>query len=161
MGISSDGQICFGIAFEEEYEFPWTDEKWGGDEEDWWFIGVCGYVPPFEIFNDNGDYADGVRPHKEKMDEYYAHRQEFRESHPIPVEIVRHCSYEYTMFIVAVPGTYISAFRGNPLEFRVANIDPSKAAAVIDFCEKYCRPKYEHSEFPEMKPCWLLSSMYG
>ena len=36
MGVSTDGQICFGIAFEECTEFPWDSEEYDGDIDAWW-----------------------------------------------------------------------------------------------------------------------------
>jgi len=161
MGISSDGQICYGIAFEEGYELPWLDEKWDGDEEDWWFKGVCGYKTPFEIYNNQGEYIDGEKPSEEKIDEYYKRYSDFKKSNPLPVKIVRHCSYDYPMFIIAVIGTYRYASRGYPEKVVLTGIDTDKTRAVVDFCEKYCKPKDEFSKFPKMEPCWLLSSMYG
>jgi hypothetical protein len=163
MGISSDGQICFGIAFEEEYEFPWQNEKWDGYEEEWWLYGVCGYKPPFEIYDESGEYIDGKEPTKEKKDAYYSHYRDFEEKHPMPVEIVRHCSYDYSMYIVAVKGTYIENSRGYPVKFDPQNlsITDEQKKVVVDFCEKYCQPVDEYTDAPEFEPYWYLTSMYG
>lgn len=163
MGISSDGQISFGIAFEEDYRFPWNDEKWGGDEEEWWIYGVCGYKPPFEIYDESGHYIGGYKPSQEKINEYYSHRRDFKDEHPMPVEIVRHCSYDYPMYIVAVKGTYICNSRGDTVKFdpQSMTITDDQKKAVIDFCERYCQPEDKYSEAPKIDPNWYLTSMYG
>ena len=161
MGISSDGQICYGIAFEEEYEFPWLDEEWDGDEEEWWITGICGYKPPFEIYNEQGGHIDGERPSKERSDEYYDNHSKFKDAHPMPVEIISHCSYDYTMYFIAVPGTYTRASSGYPEKFKIESVTPEQEKDVIDFCEKYLRAEDSYCEFPEMKLYWFLSSMYG
>jgi hypothetical protein len=36
MGISTNGSICYGILFDEDFEFPWDDEENEGYIEDWW-----------------------------------------------------------------------------------------------------------------------------
>lgn len=161
MGISSDGQICYGIAFEEGYEFPWLEDKWEGDEEKWWFNGVCGYKPPFIIYNNEGEFINDERPPQKIMDEYYNHYDEFKKANPMSVDIVGHCSYDYRMFVVAVKGTFVSSSRGDLTEIICNEIGQDQIKIIIDFCNKYCKPPNDYCEFPEMKPCWLLSSMYG
>jgi len=161
MGISSDGQLCYGIAFEEDYNFPWLDEEWDSDYEEWWFSGICGYKPPFELYDERGKFIKGERPPQEKMDEYYEDIGKFRKLNPMPVEIIGFCSYDYTMYIIAAPETYTNVRRGYVEEVGTYKVEPEKKNAVISFCEKYCKTEDEYDNFPEMKPCWLLSSMYG
>ena len=36
MGVSTDGQISFGILLDEGVETPWDDEKYAFDIEKWW-----------------------------------------------------------------------------------------------------------------------------
>ena len=31
MGVSTDGQICYGIVFEEGHEFPWASDEYEKD----------------------------------------------------------------------------------------------------------------------------------
>lgn len=54
MSTSTDGQICFGVVFEEDYEFPWDDEN---NFEKWWQT-VNGFKPSFEIYDDKGEYLN-------------------------------------------------------------------------------------------------------
>lgn len=161
MGISSDGQICYGIAFEEGYTFPWSGVDYDGEFETWWIVGVCGYENPFEIYTSQGEYINGVRPEQDKMDEYYKHYREFKEANPMPISVVSHCSYDYAMHIIAVPDTYMSNSRGFAEIININKVGLEKEKTVIDFCEKYLKPDSEYCEFPEMKLNWLLTSMYG
>lgn len=39
MTTSTNAELCFGIEFDEGYEFPW-DEEWE-DIEDWWIYEIC------------------------------------------------------------------------------------------------------------------------
>lgn len=152
MSISSDGQLCYGIKFDEDIEFPWKEDNW--DLDDWW-IAQCGYEPLFSLFDEQGNYLPGPRPSKEKMNEYWAHRKMFRSQHPLPIELVNYCSYGYPMYIVAVKGLNFSCSRGYPKE-----IDPSLIVSWSEvnelnrFVEKYI--SHDHEE-----PKWWLSSLYG
>jgi len=171
MGIASDGQICYGIAFDEEYPFPWLDD-WDEPEE-WWIYGVCKYKAPFELYTKLGEYIDGIKPTEEKRREYYKHYRDFSDKHPMPVEVVMHCTYEYPMFIIAAIGTLQTNSRGDVEALSIPDISYAQDNAIIDFCKKYCRPIDDiyalpktkqisgMATFPEMKPKWLLSSMMG
>ena len=67
MGVSTDGQICFGIMFDEGFEFPWNGGEDDQDLESWWMEEVCGYKPPFELFTEEGQWIEGMEENKEKM----------------------------------------------------------------------------------------------
>ena len=159
MSISSDGQLCYGIAFEIDYEFPWLNEKWEGELEDWWFKGICKYKPLFEIWNNQGEYIDGIKPSEQKIKKYYKNYNKFKKDNPMPVDVVQHCSYNYPMYIIAVPGTYQNNCRGDVTEIKIRDISKKEEQNVIDFCEKYCKNEYD--KFPKMELKWLLTSMYG
>ncbi len=154
MSISSDGQLCYGIEFDYGYEFPWDDENFEGDIEEWWRF-VNGYEPPFQLY-DGGDYVGGVRPPEEKIDEWYDHRKKFDDEHPLPIACVLHCSYDYGMYILAVKGTYYSASRGYPKTIDNFDVDEYNLKTLIDFCKKYIK-----DDKIELKPKWILSSLYG
>ena len=103
MSQSTDGQICFGIAFPEGFEFPWGD-----DSEKWWRT-INGYKPPFKLYtDDNEDYLDELgnvtreRPEK-RIDAYYEAQRRWDAKHPFPVLLVNYCSGDYPMWILAVP----------------------------------------------------------
>ena len=156
MSISSDGIITYGINFdpdEDEVVFPWGDD----DIDDWWIDVVHGYKPPFELFDKDGDYIGGVKPPQERISEYFAHRRTFKDSLPeLPVEMVIHCDYNYSMWIIAIPGTNISASRGYPQKIPDGFIhhDPEWDSILIGFCEKH------GIDMPD-KPAWWLTSLYG
>ena len=57
MGVSTNAILCFGISFDEDTIFPWGD---GEDEMKEWWLEVNGYQPPFELFDEHGDWLDGV-----------------------------------------------------------------------------------------------------
>jgi hypothetical protein len=51
MGISTDGSVCYGILFDEGFEFPWDDEENEGYIEDWWKNFNEDVECPVEIVN--------------------------------------------------------------------------------------------------------------
>ena len=57
MGISTDGQICFGVLFEEGYEFPWDCEEYAYDIYIWWDkIAESGSLPAIPVNYCSCDY---------------------------------------------------------------------------------------------------------
>ena len=123
-------KICYGVAFDEEAEFPWDADEYDGDPEEWWFSGVQGFRPTFELSALEGNWIGGedVEAPQERFNQYYRERREFRESHPpLPVELVEHCRHDWPMYILAAPGTYRWAHRGSPVGL-------SPAANLVGFC---------------------------
>lgn len=154
MTVHTDGQICYGVKFEEDYEFPWAAQD--GDIEDWWRV-INGYKPPFELFNADGNYIDGIEPSKARLREYFDARSLWDAEHDkLPVAEVNYCSGEYPMYILAVPSTCNSARRGYPEKFDPATLVVSEEAqaALLAFCEKYGLTY-------EAGPAWWLSSYWG
>lgn len=153
MTTSTDAIICFGMTFDEDREFPWDDDD--DDIEEWW-LNTIGYKKPFELFDKDGDYVDGMKPSMTKIREYYEKREEFLKKFPIPVKLVVHCSDECPMYIISVPGTTIIAKRGDP-----KCIDPSKLVVpaekiepVVEFIKKYL-------DIDEVVMNWYLASYWG
>lgn len=132
MGISSDGEICYGIVFEDGYEFPW-DVDHDGDPEEWWISKVLQLI-----------YKD--------YDEMHA----ILKDNPLPFELVNYCSCEYPMYILAVPGTLKSAYKGSPKSFTLdeLKVDEEASNKLITFCE-------EHGLTGESAIGWVLSSYMG
>lgn len=151
MGQSTDGQLGFGVVFEEGYEFPWED-----DIEDWW-LNECGFKPSVEIYGDTATgYANNVHPSQKVIDNYYDEKQAFKEAHPLPGRFENYCHHECPMWMLMVPSTFKRNSRGDATE-----IDPQKMTvtdeekkALLDFCEKYDL-KYENG------PSWFLTSYWG
>lgn len=155
MGVSTDGQLCWGILFGEEVEFPWDAEKWEGDIEDWWLYEVCKYKNPFELFDAKGNWIDGKEPEGEKVDKYYKSRFAFRDAHPCPVELVNYCSCDYPMYILAVADQVKIANRGYARE--VTQKDLADLACNLDILTQFCR---EHGIETEEEPKLWLSSLW-
>lgn len=131
MGVSSDGILVFGIELGLEDELPEFLYTEDGDEID---------------FDEMVDGELGTH------DLPYSERVKARKAYP--VDLVCHCSYDYPMYILAVPGTEISASRGYPHEF--TNGLPTVTQEQIDAFKEWAA---EHDI--EGEPCWVLTSMYG
>ncbi len=151
MSISSDGQLCYGLSFEEDTEFPW-----GEQEVDEWWRDENNYTPSMKVYDAEGQYIGGVRPSDDVMKAYYAEQKAWEAAHPLPVEVVLHCSYDYPMTILAVPGTSKSASRGypEPIDQSALTVTDAQREALLAFCREY------EIEIPG-EPKWWLSSMYG
>lgn len=144
MGISSDGLLVFGFPIGEEDENPLPNLL--GDGED------------FEDFEDFiadeagiGQWSDYFTD--EQSSHYLAKKCEVVAA--CPVDLVRHCSYEYPMYFLAVRGTDRSASRGSPEEISLESmaVAPEKIEAAKQWC-------VEHNiEWQE--PKWYLASLYG
>ena len=155
MGTSTDADIAYGIDLGDDlYEMPWVSEDTedDGDIEKWW-LRECGYKDLYDdLWTEEGDYGEGYTNEKNK--ENYAHKTKFMESHPCPVELHIHCSYDCPMYILAVKETTMSASRGYAVEFSPEDLkfkDEDKVA-FDNFIKKY---KIEG------KPTWLLYSLWG
>lgn len=44
MGVSTDGQLSYGVVIKEDYELPWENTLHNGDIDDWW-LDVRGFKP--------------------------------------------------------------------------------------------------------------------
>jgi len=152
MGTSTNGQICYGIAFEEEFEFPWGERE----IDEWWIFDVQGFKHSFEIFDASGNYLDGREPSKDEVSRYFAERRKFAEEHPLPVMLETHCSGEYPMYILAVKGSCLENRRGYPAEFDPAALVVTDAEhdALLKFCA-------DHGIAHAAEPKWLLTSYWG
>ena len=140
MSTSTDGQICFGIKFEDEHEFPW-----GGEElDEWWReVNGCSIECPNE--DDSGDV----------WGDYFDARNKWDKENLIPVAEVNYQSGDCPAYILAVPSSVQTALRGDPTEF-----DPEELITTTDefiaFVEFFRR---FGTEVPY--PSWYLSSYWG
>lgn len=165
MGVSTDGQICFGVAFPEGFEFPW-DKTADGDYERWW-RGQLGYKPPFELYGPDGEYIAGQKPSDARVTEYFKHKRDFDEANPLPVRVVNYCSGECPMYILAILEPFLKNSRGFPIGF-----DPSTLRVTEDqvgklkaFIETYVEVEKDALEYFDgdktLTPKWYLSSYWG
>lgn len=153
MGVSTNAQICYGIAFDEEFEFPWSECD---DIEDWWVFNVLGFKHAVEIYTPEGEYIDGVKPAADVINKYYADIRAFRDAHPMPIKLVTHCSGDYPMYILAVPGSRITCSRGDWVELDPAalTVTQEEHNRLVHFCEEF-------SIVVDNTPRWLLTSYWG
>ncbi len=140
MGVSTDGQLSFGILFEENYFFPWDKHRLGeyssgqGDIEEYW-KKVNGFVNPAEDpFDEKGNYKTGFSSDHPGTKEWYSNEHDWRLNNPIPIEIVNYCSDDCPMIILATK--HISCGRGYPtvidLDFLNINIEEERKK-LFDF----------------------------
>lgn len=155
MTVSTDGQICYGILFDEDFKFPWDDGYDGID--DWWVMGARGFKPSVEIYDEAGEYLNGVRPSDAVYDAYWKERHEFEAAFPCPVSLVNACSHKYPIWILTVEATEKRAHRGFPVTFVPTELVATDAMreALLNFCKEY------HIDIGDKTPQWWLSSYWG
>ena len=158
MGVSTDGQISFGISFDEDFEFPWNEDKYEGDIQEWW-LDVTGFKPKWYPYTPDGDYKDGADSEDPRIGQYHDEKSQWLAENPLPVEEIIHCSYDYPMYIIAALHTYKNANRGYPISFEPSElkVDEDRKKDLIDFCEEYL----DLSEVEDKEPKWWLSSLMG
>lgn len=152
MGVSADGRICFGLLFDEGYEFPWDESEM--DIDDWW-RDQHDWKPSRPIYDEKGNHLPGVLDADVKA--YYKERREWDIAHPLPVELVNYCSGDYAMYILAIPGTGKRASQGDPVVISPALDFVLKAKdrqAFLDFIQT-------HEIDPQAVPAWYLCSYRG
>lgn len=146
MGISSDGQLTYGIALDEgeipermgllidldEFEF---DEFMDADLRlDYWREGMS----------------------DEESSEYWAKRRAAHKAYPAAMEI--YCSYDYPMYIFRpnIEAANYRVSRGYVEAIDLAKLTEGITTHALqrfkDWCEKWG---------VEGEPKWLLSSLYG
>ena len=153
MGMSTDGQLCYGVRFDEGFEFPWADK----DIEDWWRDTILGFKPSIEIFDSNGEYLNGKRPSDEQIDAFFEERKAFSEKNKkLPVELVNYCSGDYPSYILAIPGSCKTANRGYPCI--ITDADMKVDAAAVEALRAFLK---EFELTPEGEEGWYLSSYLG
>lgn len=152
MGVSTDGQLSYGCVFEEGFEFPWDDEKYEGDIEEWW-MDVSGFVNPVENpYGADGNYKPGFDEGSPEIGKFFESERNWLKNNPIPVELVNYCSGDYPMFLLASKD--IEAIRGGP-----TNVDQDFMSDVetvhkklIDFLTTY------NIDYDPAEVGWWLSS---
>ncbi len=157
MSFSTDGHICFGIRFEEGHEFPWDDERYNCDIEEWW-RSVRGFKPTKELFTENGEFIGGVEPPDSETNAYFDEMRAWHNAHPLPIELVNYCSGECEMFILAVPSSCKTAARGEPEMFEPCEltVTPEEIKALLDFCAEFGIKPDEDDEENDGQPHWFL-----
>lgn len=138
MSTSTNGQLAYGLIFEDGYEFPWNHESFDGDLDDWW--------RKEQGFDESRGYP---------ADNWLDYQKQFDKEHPRPVEEVNYCSGEYPMYMLAVPSSILTAYRGSPVRIEaLPEVSATAVSALLAFCEKY-------ELKPEGESGWYLSSYWG
>lgn len=165
MSVSTNGQLSYGVVFDEDIEFPWDSEEFEGSTDAWW-RNVNDYVNPhYYPFTKKGTFKDDApviinQLGQKRLDhndprivDYYNHWREWEIANPIPVELVNYCGDDYPMYLLVVK--HVSCSRGYPLE-----VDPA-------FLEVTEEEKYKLREFLDRfgieadEPKWWLTSYWG
>lgn len=157
MSVSTDGQICYGILFDEDYEFPWSTDEYEDSDISYWWRDMNGYINPIESPYTEDGYKPGYTSGDPRVNEYYEHSYKWLESNPLPVELVNYQSGECPAYILAIPSTVKTANRGNPIAFSPGIelvVSGQDRQALIDFCTKYGLEI-------NAPPSWYLSSYWG
>lgn len=155
MGVSTNGFICYGIAFDEDYTFPWGTN----DYESWWFINICKFKPTVEIYTEIGSYVNNKEPDQKTIDNYYNEYSKFKKDHPMPFDVENYCSGDYPMDVLVVNESVIKCGRGEPTEINFSDIqnkiNNSNLKSFMDFINTYI-PDKKNTE-----PKWMLCSYWG
>lgn len=135
MTVSTDGIICFGVLIDEDVKLPWDDYAF----DDWWIETVHGYEPPFQLYDSDGEYLNGVKASKEETTQYYAHRRDFEKEHPQTIQPVNCCHSDYPIWILAVPSSVRRCHRGYPLPIMPSNLKVEKEEwdTLHQFCVQF------------------------
>lgn len=129
MGQSTDGILVFGIPLEEGVELEFLED----------------FDNDFEEFVD----AQTGKDWKEVgFKEVEAARQEFG------ITMLRHCSCDYPMYILAITGTTTTAYRGNPQKIeKLVDVSQEQIDKLTAFAEQY-----GFTDAFEGEPGWYLCS---
>jgi hypothetical protein len=149
MGVSTDGLLLYGWLLEEYYEFPWGAK----DVDDWW-REANGYKPPFELFDERGEYIGGRRPAQSRIDEYFDPRYKWDAAHPMPFTVENYCSDDYPMYAIVIKS--IRAYRGSPVEIGAHDLETDKEAV-----ERTKEALSKHGLELEGEPKWWLAPFWG
>lgn len=156
MSISTDGEICYGALLDDEIELPWDGEEFDGEIDSWW-IHFLGFEPSVEIYDRHGDFADGIG--RSEIDKYDRELKSFRQKNPLPIACVNACSGDYPLWIIAIPDSVMTAWRGYPKVFDPAELAECPTAEWAEIILNFCSNVGILS--PEEKPKWYLSSYWG
>lgn len=167
MGVSTDGQICFGILFEEGYGFSsWMKSVEKEDEDNEDEDEEVEYSDPEEGLIARWDVEHGWEAFKGSNyaslsdGAKYKLRAKFREEHPFPFRLLNVCTDRDPVYILAIKETYQFASRGYP-EILPRELSSEEQVQkwteeLYDFCVKM---KINSRDYKG--PAWFLSSYWG
>lgn len=156
MGQSTNGQICFGVLFEEETSMPWDGGDFDGDWEKWQ-AEVRGFRHKLEDpYDEHGEYKPGFDHDDPRVDAWMKEESDWKNENPAPFEVVNVCSGEHPIYVIAVPSTCQTASRGTPVEIFPDKLKFSEIE-LVNF-RAFVGDFFPHAN-PEAK--WYLSSYWG
>jgi hypothetical protein len=133
MGQSTDGILVYGIPLDHEDE-PYSSLPWASEED--------------EDFDDTIARLAGARQYPE--DGWLEDKR--AAVNACDISLTLHCSCDYSMYILSVRGTELSASRGNPLQIDgLPYITADQKRSLKDWCDKYGI---------EGDPRWWLCSLW-
>ena len=139
-----DAILAFGVSLDADQEIPWQSAR---SAISWW-LDVNDYEPPLDITDEQGYWLPG----NERKVDYFSPRRAFLREHPLPVEIVMYGSDENPMYIIAAPGTVLTAYGSKAESIILPEPSMEMTQAVIDFCVNF--------ELKGDGPAWWLTSLY-
>lgn len=149
MGVTTDAILCFGVDMGESPGFPWMQED---NEFDEWMANRIGIYYPFKGNDKEWNDWYSIKENKEAMSLYWNIKRDLENG--CPVQIVYHCSAEYSEYILAVRGTVTKANRGYPEKITHLEVDRVKINEYMTTLKEW------GIELPE-QPEWLLASYWG
>ena len=154
MSISTNGQLCYGGLFEEDYEFPWSNDEFDYDIEVWW-QHVKGFVNPIESpYDGKGNYKPGISYKSPIIKKYWDAVSEWTRNNPIPVKVINYCSDDCPMYLLTTKT--LTNGRGFPVEVKSEFFKNTEQAHKVlkAFLEEF-------NLVPDSVIGWWLSSYYG
>lgn len=156
MGTSTNGQLSFGVVFEDGFEFPWDADPHDGDIESWW-RDVRGFVNPVEYpYDESGEYNPGIDEDSPVVDQYFDNQRNWLNANPIPVELVNYCSGDYPMYLLATK--HVDNYRGSP---KLIDVDSDFIRDTADAEKKLREFLDEFGIESDGEIGWWLSSYWG
>ena len=128
MSQNSYANIWFGAPVVEDAELPWENEMYDGDLADWWAdVNNC------DIELDNTVDSDSA------WDMYFEQMDDWKQRHPMPVQIVNGGSVSCPYWIIAVAGTVKEASLSDPtkLPTNTMRVTQEQAQDAEQFCTFY------------------------
>lgn len=141
MGVSTDGQIWFGIDFEE------------GDET--LARAMKNYLLENKIIEEEDDYFDDPDDINDPDEYFYSIPEDIRKG----IELVTHCSGECRMYVICIEESSKYASRGYPEKINIVHETSEQGrldwkARIIAFCKEI------GIEIDSNDINWHLSSMW-
>lgn len=142
MGVSTDAIIAFGFDLGDELPDALSD-----------FMSEHEHDSELVLAADHGITLPEYMGRDYK--EYAAAREEALA--PLKIDLIPHCSGDYSMWFLAARGSNKTASRGHPQALEVADLAASFGAEVIEAMRAFC----ERHGIEWQEPKWHIFSMWS